>query len=285
MSVLITDSSLGCTMVVDGQVNRSIPCPADCPYMPATGQGRLFICCRKNRDCYCLCQHSHTLQLRMPSPPALAALSPSPCGRFLYQLSTEADVVHTLHLGTGEICFAAPVGVFPRCMRLHPSGRGLLVAGGAVGEAYLLTAPELRKERVFSTPGPCFTADFWNGGLMLVCAGDGEDIQTVVYTLAPGKLRPKEILRLPGQPGELCVCPDGATALMSTPDGLMKLNIATGELLWNLPQWALCMKLCCQGGMALVSDALNGQVCLLRHEQPWISRVIYSGTDAQACFC
>lgn len=289
MSVLMTDLALGVSIVPESggstAPSRSIACPAECPFMPAAACGKLFVCCRKSRDCLCLDEHSHELLLRMPSPPALAALCPSPCGRYLYQLSTEADAVHTMYLGTGELCFAAPVGVFPRSMRLHLSGRWLLTAGGAASEACLLTAPELKRERTFATPSPCLAADFWNGGLVLVCAGDGEDIQTVVYTLAPGKVRPRETLRLPGQPGGLWVCPDGSAALLSTPDGLMKLDIATGKLLWNLPQWALCMGVCCRGGMALISDALNGQVCLLRHEQPWISRILLSGTDAQACFC
>ena len=85
--------------------------------------------------------------------PALSALCASPCGRYLYQLSSEADCVHVRHTVTGELLYAAPVGVFPRMMRLHPSGRALLVAGGAVSEAYVLHAPELTRESVIYTRG------------------------------------------------------------------------------------------------------------------------------------
>ena len=119
---------------------------------------------------------------------------------------------------------------------------------------------------------------------MLLCAVEGENLQTAVCLGRPGRPRTREIQRLPGQPGALCVCPDGGSALISTPDGLMKLSLPGGELEWNLPEWALCMGLCCQGGTALVSDALCGRVCLLDLRRPWENRILFQGTDAQACF-
>ena len=155
---------------------------------------------------------------------------------------------------------------------------------GAVDEAYVLSAPELMLERVIHTKHPCFAASFWQEGLLLVCAAEGDDIQTAVYTLPARGMRPRRLLELPGQPGGLCVCPDGRSALISTRAGLMKLEIATGELKWNLPEWPLCMRLCCQGAMALVSGTLNGQVCLLSHYKPWLRRTVFQGTEAQACF-
>ncbi|MEG1676778.1 MAG: hypothetical protein RR379_03850 [Clostridia bacterium] len=286
MSILITDSSLGVQESPEtGSPFSAISCPFQSPYMPCATREHLLFCCRQALDCLCLSRANHRELCRMPAMPALSALCPSPCERYLYQLSSEADCVHTRRMATGELLFAAPTGVFPRMMRLHPSGRALLVAGGAVNEAYLLRAPELSREGVIELKSPCFAADFWSGGLILVCASEREDIQTVVYTLAPHAVRPHELIELPGQPGALCVCPDGFTALLSTPDGLMKLDIRTGKLLWNLPEWALCMGLCCKGSFALLSDTLCGQVCLLSHEQPWLKRTLCTGADAQACFC
>ena len=119
-------------------------------------------------------------------------------------------------------------GCFPRAMCLDASGRLLLAAGGAVDEAYLLTAPELVRERTIHTQSPCFAAGFWRGGLLLVCAVEGEDIHTAVYTLAPGTPRPRKLIDLPGQPGGLCVCPDGVGALISTRDGLIETGYSTG---------------------------------------------------------
>ena len=88
----------------------------------------------------------------------------SPCGRYVYQLSAEADSVHTRLTATGELIFAAPAGVFPRSLCLDASGRWLLAAGGAVDEAYVLSAPELVRERTIHTLNPCFAAGFWRGG-------------------------------------------------------------------------------------------------------------------------
>ena len=38
------------------------------------------------------------------------------------------------------------------------------------------------------------------------------------------------------------------------------------------------------GRMALISDALCGRVCLLNLRRPWERRILFQGTDAQACF-
>lgn len=284
MKVLIADSARGAFLWREGEALRSLPCPAACAYRPAASRESLFVCCRARRDCYCLNRRSPEETSCFPAPPALAALCPSPCGRWLYQLSTEADTIHALSLPGGELCYAAPAGVFPRSLKLRPSGDLLLCAGGAVNEAYLLEAPSLRPVRVIRAKNPCFAADFWREGVALLCAVEGEAIQTALCLAWPDRPRPREIQRLPGQPGALCVCPDGRGALLSTPDGLMKLSLPGGELEWNLPEWALCMGLCCQGDAALISDTLCGRVCLLDHRRPWRSRVLFQGTDAQACF-
>ena len=249
-----------------------------------TWAGSAGVCVGGNRECLCLTCHGLREISRMPAAPGLAALCLSPCGRYVYQLSSEADSVHTRLTATGDLIFAAPVGVFPRAMCLDASGRLLLAAGGAVDEAYLLTAPELVRERTIHTQSPCFAAGFWRGGLLLVCAVEGEDIHTAVYTLAPGTPRPRKLIDLPGQPGGLCVCPDGVGALISTRDGLMKLDIPQGRLLWNLPDLALCAGLCCRGPMALASATLGGQVRLLSHYKPWLSKTVFTGTDVHACF-
>lgn len=285
MNVLIADAALGAAVIPMGGTPKPLHCGTECPYMPACAQNRLFVCCRKKQSCFAVERSTLQPLFDLPCPPALAALCVSPCGRWLYQLSTEADAIHTLQLARGELHYAAPAGVFPRSMRLHPTGRWLLTAGGAINEVYLFNAPTLDMARTVHTKSPCFAAEFWKNGLVLVCAEEGDDIQTVIYTVNDQRPRPREVQRLPGQPGGLCVCPDGLSALLSTPDGLMKLDIATGKLLWNLPEWALSMKLCCEGGWALVSETLTGQICLLNHEQPWLSRIVAQGADGQACFC
>ena len=283
MSLIIADARLGVWKATDeGGPLTGVDCALEGPRLTCAGSA--CVCVGGNRECLCLTCHGLREISRMPAAPGLAALCLSPCGRYVYQLSSEADSVHTRLTATGDLIFAAPVGVFPRAMCLDASGRLLLAAGGAVDEAYLLTAPELVRERTIHTQSPCFAAGFWRGGLLLVGAGEGEDIHTAVYTLAPGTPRPRKLIDLPGQPGGLCVCPDGVGALISTRDGLMKLDIPQGRLLWNLPDLALCAGLCCRGPMALVSATLGGQVRLLSHYKPWLSKTVFTGTDVHACF-
>ena len=283
MSLIIADARLGVWKATDeGGPLTGVDCALEGPRLTCAGSA--CVCVGGNRECLCLTCHGLREISRMPAAPGLAALCLSPCGRYVYQLSSEADSVHTRLTATGDLIFAAPVGVFPRAMCLDASGRLLLAAGGAVDEAYLLTAPELVRERTIHTQSPCFAAGFWRGGLLLVCAVEGEDIHTAVYTLAPCTPRPRKLIDLPGQPGGLCVCPDGVGALISTRDGLMKLDIPQGRLLWNLPDLALCAGLCCRGPMALVSATLGGQVRLLSHYKPWLSKTVFTGTDVHACF-
>ena len=283
MSLIIADARLGVWKATDeGGPLTGVDCALEGPRLTCAGSA--CVCVGGNRECLCLTCHGLREISRMPAAPGLAALCLSPCGRYVYQLSSEADSVHTRLTATGDLIFAAPGGVFPRAMCLDASGRLLLAAGGAVDEAYLLTAPELVRERTIHTQSPCFAAGFWRGGLLLVCAVEGEDIHTAVYTLAPGTLRPRKLIDLPGQPGGLCVCPDGVGALISTRDGMMKLDIPQGRLLWNLPDLALCAGLCCRGPMALVSATLGGQVRLLSHYKPWLSKTVFTGTDVHACF-
>lgn len=283
MSLIIADARLGVWKATDeGGPLTGVDCALEGPRLTCAGSA--CVCVGGNRECLCLTCHGLREISRMPAAPGLAALCLSPCGRYVYQLSSEADSVHTRLTATGDLIFAAPVGVFPRAMCLDASGRLLLAAGGAVDEAYLLTAPELVRERTIHTQSPCFAAGFWRGGLLLVCAVEGEDIHTAVYTLAPGTPRPRKLIDLPGQPGGLCVCPDGVGALISTRDGLMKLDSPQGRLLWNLPDLALCAGLCCRGPMALVSATLGGQVRLLSHYKPWLSKTVFTGTDVHACF-
>lgn len=160
----------------------------------------------------------------------------------------------------------------------------LLCAGGAIGEAYLLQSPDLLHVQTIRTRHPCFAADFWKDGLLLVCAAEGEDIRTAVYILPAGKRRPHLLLELPGPPGGLCICPDGVTALLSTRAGLCRLDLRSGKLLWNCPEWALCMRVECRGNEGLISDTLDGSVWRFHAYRPWERRLIVHSAEAQACF-
>ena len=145
MSLIIADARLGVWKATDeGGPLTGVDCALEGPRLTCVGSAR--VCVGGNRECLCLTCHGLREISRMPAAPGLAALCLSPCGRYVYQLSSEADSVHTRLTATGDLIFAAPVGVFPRAMCLDASGRLLLAAGGAVDEAYA-NAPSTRKAR------------------------------------------------------------------------------------------------------------------------------------------
>lgn len=285
MNLLIAQEKQGLKHVSQGDWREErLPYPIWKPALPCAGHTLMAVGSLLEQECLCFRKRDGALVSRMPAAPGLCGLCLSPCGRYLYQLSSEADCVHTRLTLSGDLLYAAPAGVFPRTMRLRAEGKRLIVAGGAVPEAYVFSAPELLCQRVISTRHPCFAADEYAEGMVLVCAAEGCDIQTVVYTLKDRTIRPRRILELPGQPGGMCVCPDGWHMLLSTPDGLMKIDLRHGEILWNRPEWPLCMQLCCQGDQALVGDTLDGNAYLISHIHPWKRRVVGYGGNAQACF-
>ncbi|MDD3410818.1 MAG: hypothetical protein PHY12_08400 [Eubacteriales bacterium] len=284
MSILVTDGERGLSLY-DRAMGRSVRLDCECPCWPCAARGLLLCACQNCRDVVGFARGSLQKTLRCPGLPALCALRASPCGRYLYQMSSEADCVHTRLMATGDLQYGRKTGVFPRGMRLHSSGRWLIAAGGASGEAELLRAPSLRLEKRFAAPGAVCAADFWQDGLALLCAVENGDLQTQLLTVSSSSGQMEELLRLEGQPGDLCTCPDGVTAIFSTLGGVAKVALRTGRLLWNLPQHPLCGRIECLGEWALLSDGLSGGAALCPHNQPWLTRIADSSPGAQACFC
>lgn len=284
MNILVCEPAGGVWEWRENGRSKDVDCPFAWPCSPCAGKDCIAFCCACERECLCLKSRDLSIISRMPAVPGIRAMLFSPCERYLYQLSSEADCIHTRSTATGELLYAAPAGVFPQSLQMDSRGKLLLCAGGAVNEACLFTAPELHTEQVITTRHACFAADFWRGGLALVCAAEGDDIRTIVYTLAPGKVRPAKILELSGQPGALCVCADGEHAMLSTRDGLCKLRLETGQLCWNQPEWAMSLKIESAGSLALVSDTLDGSVWLFNHHRPWERQKIACREAAQACF-
>ena len=284
MNMLIADPSRGAFLIRGEDPPLPIPTEAECPCMSALCPGKIILVCEKTRSCHLIHRKKLRQEMKFPAPPGVSALCPSPCGRWLYILSAEADMVHAVHLGTGQLSYAAPAGVFPRSMMLSPSGQEILVAGGAENEALIFSLPDLAPSWRIHTRHPCFGAAYWKNGLVLVCAAEGYDIQTVICILPKGKRRPRELLRLPGLPGTLQVCPDGVSALISIPDGLLRISLLTGQILWNEPAGALCMELSQKKGRILLSDLPTGKVLLLPENEPWPKKWVWQGSSPRACF-
>jgi len=283
MKLLVTDPSLGVWEKRETGAER-LPDLCSWPCSPCGNAELMAFCCGEHRECICLERKSHEMVCRMPCVPGIASMCFSPCSRFVFQLSSEADCIHTRSVSTGDLLFAVPVGVFPRSMFLLETGKYLLAAGGAKAEAYLFSIPELICEKVIHTRHPCFAAVFWVDGLALVCAKEGEDIQTVFYTLSDRTVRPQHLLTLPGVPGTVSMCPDRIHMLASTSEGVSKINLRTSEIVWMRPEWASCMRIQCEGQFAALSGTLDGRVYLLNHEKPWEQSVVFHGSQAECCF-
>lgn len=278
MRLLITDPTRGALLLepLSGAI-LPLDCPFARPCCPCASHELLFYGCQAQRDVACYSRQTLREVQRMPALPALCAMCVSPCGRFLYQLGEENDCVHTRLVATGELLFSCEQGVFPRDLRLHSSGRALLVAGGASGEATLLRAPELTQAAKLSVEGAVCAAAFWRGGLALLCAVEDGDIRTVLYITTSFAATPRELFRTDGQPGGLCVCADGVTALIGTLEGVLSLSLQTGQLLGRLSGCPLCGRIEMRRGHALLSAAANGQIAL-------DGRTLYTAPESQACF-
>ena len=285
MGILLCKPGDGVWLTDDaGEYKSRLPCGYEWPCAPCVSPGCAAVCCQKARECLCVERKTSRMLCSMPCAPGICEMLFSFCGRYLYQLSAEADCVHTCGVAAGELLYAAPAGVFPRSVRIDETGRYLLCAGGAENKAILFSAPDLLQEQTLRTPHPCFAADFWQDGLVILCAEEGEDIQTGVYTLAAKAIRMRKLTQLPGPPGLLRMCPDGKTALVSTRAGLSKLDLYTGGMIWNVPEWALGMRAECRGNGALLSDLPDGNVWLFNHHRPWERQLVAQAADSQACF-
>ena len=117
MRLLMTEPSMGVWETnYPGETAKPLPVSLGWPCMPCACQS-----CQQTRQCVCLDQKTHAVISSMPAPPGVSGMLFSPCGRWLYQLSSEADCIHTRLTATGELLYAMPCGLFPRCRRMIKS--------------------------------------------------------------------------------------------------------------------------------------------------------------------
>ena len=93
------------------------------PCVPCAGPGRMAVCCMKSRECVCMERRTGGMISSMPCVPGICSMCFSACGQYLAQLSSEADCIHVHSVVSGELLYAAPAGVFPRCMKLDRRGK------------------------------------------------------------------------------------------------------------------------------------------------------------------
>ncbi len=281
MSILVTDRRSVWLWDLESGRRRSVPLGAAEPCAPAAAAGLLLAVCARDAQVYCASSAGGACVPSFAAMPGPCALCASPCGRYAYLLGEDTDCVHTRCLRTGELLFAQRAGVFPRGLRLHPSGRWLAVAGGASGEALVLAAPELSLLRRVRVRGAVCAVDFVPDGLLLLCAvGDSEPRTALVY--ASGEC-PRAIWYADGPPGDLRAVGSGA-ALAGAWNGLSMISLPEGRTLWHRPELPMAARIELDAGQALVSRTINGMASLLPLRQPWLSRATSLGADTEACF-
>ena len=155
------------------------------------------------------------------------------------------------------------------------------MAGGASGEALVLSAPELRLWRRVSVRGAVCAVDFVPDGLLLLCAVGESELYTALVHAAGDNVR--ELWRAEGPPGGLCFTGrDGA--LLGAWGGLTLFSLREGRALWQRPELPLAGRIELLGNQALVSDTLTGALSLLPLGQPWLARTLRLGGETQATF-
>ena len=111
MSLIIADARQGVWKAADeGGPLTEVACALEAPYLTCAGSA--CVCVGGCRECLCLTCHGLREISRMPAAPGLAALCLSPCGRYVYQLSAEADSSRAASKSSAPLFFATSTDWF-----------------------------------------------------------------------------------------------------------------------------------------------------------------------------
>ena len=119
MRMLVADACAG-VFAVDYACRRTVSCEAKWPAALCAGGRYAAVCCAASRECFLLHREKLTCVSNMPALPGVNAMQLSPCGRYLYQLSGEADCLHVRKTETGDLLYTAAAGVFPQLTSFVP---------------------------------------------------------------------------------------------------------------------------------------------------------------------
>ena len=189
-----------------------------------------------------------------PLPPGVCRLCALPGA--LYALSSEADSVSLLCPQTGRLRLCTQCGCYPRDMHISPCGRYLLIAGGAAGEAMVMSSNDLTLLARCALPGIVCAAAFAGRDLCALCAVEDGDMTTLALRISPRGVT-SEILSRRGLPGSLRALPDGSLLC-----GLLGETLrikADGRIMQRYPG-GLAQSIRAYAGFALVADPVDGSV-------------------------
>lgn len=144
----------------------------------------------------------------LPLGPGVNRIVCAPDGQTLYALCEDADSVMSLSLQTGQPLMLARAGLQPRDLLLTP--QGLLIAGGATGDALLFCERTLCLRARVLTPGLCAGAAVCGGMLCTFSMTEQATGMLCLHDADGGMRARREINALPGG---LCASATGVWAL------------------------------------------------------------------------
>ena len=212
----------------------------------------------------------------LAAAPGLESMCLSRDGRFLYELSGEADALYCVEVKSGKPLYMAKCGCYPQGLCLHPSGRWLAAAAGATGEINVYEAPELHLEKTCRVPGIAARIAFIGTGIVFLSAVEKGEIYTLLGLVRHGAKGYEEVALYRGLPGDLLALPDGSI-MLSVLGQLMHAEIKPYKLLSTLPMEGLITHIAHNGRDTLLTDSALGQVSLLSLRAPHEKKVLYQG--------
>lgn len=208
-----------------------------------------------------------------PLPPGTCRMCALPDA--LYALSSEADSVSLVCPMTGRLRLCARAGCYPRDMQLSPCGRYLLIAGGAAGEALVMSAQDLSLLRRIALPGIVSAAAFAGRDICALCAVEESDMTALALRISARGVK-SEILTRRGLPGAVCSLPD-QTLLCGLLGETLRLRM-DGRVLQRYPG-GLPQSIRMGRSAALIADPLDGSVQRVTYSIGKSAEKIYLGAS------
>lgn len=182
--------------------------------------------------------------------PGMTALARSPDGRRLYALCSDADSVLMLDAQSGTPLMLARAGLNPPQFALDGEAQVLAVAGGACGEALLLSAGTLKLLGRLAMPGPVLSVALCGGTVHALCLN--ETLNTTMVTVERGGAQRQR--QLSGMPGALL---GHAGTLLAATQGCLYIFTAQGDLLGSRHAPGRAGRLTTDGSRLMLCDALG----------------------------
>ncbi len=240
-------------------------------HLLAVGQDQLF-CFSRQKGEVLYVQKERWLS----SAPGLEAMCISQNGRFLYQLSGEADTLLCVDVKTAQPLFSVKCGCYPQDLSLHPAYSLIAAATGAAGEIKVFKTPDLTPHSTYRVPGIAARVAFAKTGLVFLSAVEKGDVHTMLGLIRHGSSSFEELALYKGLPGSLCILPDG-TVVLSVWGQLIRVRLRPYKVLFSKPVEGLITHIAQDSGELLLTDSALGQVSLMPLNQSRQMLPLYQG--------